>query len=523
MTTHVGPQSTHLHQPGQISALIAGDAVQTCETSSCQMSGAPFQQWTYVSEGRYTNARSHPSDEDRQRQTSVSNPRYLTQEPPRFLLPTTQNNEPTILQSASYSTLPVQEFPIQTRVLDNRSNPKYGPLPTTTVSLAQYSIQRPSTSRNMENAGSSSSYYDVPSCSRGSVGSVGRMNDLDSQYSGSTTTFPSPVHSDRSPIYPAIASLSGYQQQLPIHQRHATSSMPSGFENLLHHHSTSPSPPPQCASSSRYRLFIRQQPLAARACGAGDRDRRPVDPPPIIQLLLTDFNPNSENDRSILQDPRFTVGCLLYPVQNPSYLPGSGSGAGSSDTNTNTNDKSRHESMNSYPHLGINLEDSHATGQSTPLLSGKAFVSPFFVDEEPDPNTAPAHPSSTDDSTYEASPRTVTHKFRNRPIPKPPACFFIFSDLSVRTAGLYRLQFRLMNWGSIEDTGQSMPILAEVWSEPFRVYAAKDFPGMRDSSLLTLRLKELGFVELKTRGQGMGKGRRVGIGNSKVSSRGRVE
>jgi hypothetical protein len=181
MTTHVGPQSTHLHQPGQISALIAGDAVQTCETSSCQMSGAPFQQWTYVSEGRYTNARSHPSDEDRQRQTSVSNPRYLTQEPPRFLLPTTQNNEPTILQSASYSTLPVQEFPIQTRVLDNRSNPKYGPLPTTTVSLAQYSIQRPSTSRNMENAGSSSSYYDVPSCSRGSVGSVGRMNDLDSQ------------------------------------------------------------------------------------------------------------------------------------------------------------------------------------------------------------------------------------------------------------------------------------------------------------------------------------------------------
>lgn len=65
-----------------------------------------------------------------------------------------------------------------------------------------------------------------------------------------------------------------------------------------------------------------------------------------------------------------------------------------------------------------------------------------------------------------------------------------------------------MNWGNVEDTGQSMPILAEAWSEPFRVYPAKDFPGMRDSSPLTEGLKELGFVELKTRGKGKGKGRR---------------
>jgi hypothetical protein len=89
-----------------------------------------------------------------------------------------------------------------------------------------------------------------------------------------------------------------------------------------------------------------------------------------------------------------------------------------------------------------------------------------------------------------------------------PATFFVFPDLSIRSAGVYRLQFRLMNWGLVEDTGQSMPVLAEVWSDPFRVYPAKDFPGMRDSSPLTEALKELGFVELKTRGKGKGKGRR---------------
>ncbi|KAI9376558.1 velvet factor-domain-containing protein [Aspergillus egyptiacus] len=268
--------------------------------------------------------------------------------------------------------------------------------------------------------------------------------------------------------------------KLPILQRHNAASIPSGFENLLHRPSP-PSPPPRrTPGTSRYRLSIRQQPIAARACGAGDRDRRSVDPPPILQMLLTDFDPGSETDRAILQDPRLTVGCLLYPVHETSW-------SSSSETG---------------------IRDSNTPGQSTPLLSGKAFVSPFCLDEEPDPATAPSHLSS-DANTPE------TRAIRRRPPPrKTPATFFIFSDLSVRTAGLYRLQFRLMNWGAIEDTGQPMPILAEAQSEPFRVYPAKDFPGMRDSSALAIRLKELGFVELKTRGKGVGKGRRVASGKS---------
>ncbi|KAA8648871.1 hypothetical protein EYZ11_006428 [Aspergillus tanneri] len=267
-------------------------------------------------------------------------------------------------------------------------------------------------------------------------------------------------------------------------QRHATSGMPMGFEKLLNH-SPAPSPPPRRPStSSRYHLHIRQQPIAARACGAGDRDRRPVDPPPIIQILLTDFDPNSDQDTDILQDPRFTVGCLLVPVQVSPEVDGE---------NTAREDRA-----------GAQRAEGGTSGPATPLLSGKSFVSPFYVDADPDPATAPAHPSSED---YAAN-------MRRQPMPlvgmKQPAAFYIFSDLSVRTAGLYRLQFQLMNWGCVEDAGpgQSMPILAEAWSDPFRVYPAKDFPGMRDSSPLAEGLKELGFVELKTRGKGRGKGRR---------------
>jgi hypothetical protein len=267
-----------------------------------------------------------------------------------------------------------------------------------------------------------------------------------------------------------------------------------GFDKLLNH-SPEPSPPPRRVSTSpRYHLHIRQQPIAARACGAGDRDRRPVDPPPIIQMLLTDFDPQSPADLDILQDPRLTVGCLLLPVSAATSWPGSPEADGSC---ANREDRTASQRA-----------EENAPGQCTPLLSGKAFVSPFHVDLDPDPQTAPPHPTSAD-TKVEIKPEAPNSTNGLDPAKvRVPATFFIFPDLSIRSAGVYRLQFRLMNWGLVEDTGQSMPILAEVWSNPFRVYPAKDFPGMRDSSPLTEALKELGFVELKTRGKGKGKGRR---------------
>lgn len=267
--------------------------------------------------------------------------------------------------------------------------------------------------------------------------------------------------------------------------------MPHGFDKLLHHEPESlpPTPPRRKSTQSRYHLHVRQQPIAARACGAGDRDRRPVDPPPIVQILLTDFDAEAQDDRDILQDPRFTVGCLLFPVSDSPGWP--------NIPETEPPERDRD---------GVARADDIF---STPLLSGKAFMSPFFVDADPDPNSAPTHPSSDDVNLGTSSnPPPGPHNLRNTSKLHQPATFFIFADLSIRTAGLYRLQFRLMNWGSVEDTGQSMPILAEAWSNPFRVYPAKDFPGMRDSSILAEGLKELGFVELKTRGKGKGKGRK---------------
>ncbi|KAJ5105221.1 hypothetical protein NUU61_002568 [Penicillium alfredii] len=310
-------------------------------------------------------------------------------------------------------------------------------------------------------------------------------------HSSSSTTIPSPVHSETSAAAAAYArnpAAPSTPQDPPTPKtRTASSRVPHGFDKLLHHDSDSlpalsPRPPPRrSAPEDRYRLHVRQQPLAARACGAGDRDRRPVDPPPIVQILLEDFDSHSQDDHDLLQNPRLTVGCLLFPVEASSPW--------------------------SQPSDADPRDPDDAF--STPLLSGKAFMSPFFVDADPDPNSAPIHPvSGADDPASPAGqPPSYPHPKRASLLHQP-ATFFIFADLSIRSAGLYRLQFRLMDWGSVEDTGHEMPILSEAWSDPFRVYPAKDFPGLQDSSILAEGLKELGFVELKTRGKGKGKGRK---------------
>ncbi|KAG0157894.1 hypothetical protein PDIDSM_5406 [Penicillium digitatum] len=53
--------------------------------------------------------------------------------------------------------------------------------------------------------------------------------------------------------------------------------------------------------------------IAARACGAGDRDRRPVDPPQSCRFSLPTLTPIPRRPGSPPR-PRFTVGCLLFPV-----------------------------------------------------------------------------------------------------------------------------------------------------------------------------------------------------------------
>src|SRR5438046_1606297 len=58
--------------------------------------------------------------------------------------------------------------------------------------------------------------------------------------------------------------------------------------------------------------------------------------------------------------------------------------------------------------------------------------------------------------------------------------FFVFGDLSVRTEGIFRLQFTLYEFRETE-----VAYIKFVTSDPFQVHASKNWPGMAESTFLT--------------------------------------
>ncbi|KAG0198217.1 hypothetical protein BGX28_008330 [Mortierella sp. GBA30] len=69
-------------------------------------------------------------------------------------------------------------------------------------------------------------------------------------------------------------------------------------------------------SSHKYVLSIRQQPQQAKVCGAKERDRRPIDPPPIVQIKLA--HPSSDRNSDYLQSPYLFMCCNLVHAEDPS-------------------------------------------------------------------------------------------------------------------------------------------------------------------------------------------------------------
>ncbi|KAG0327097.1 hypothetical protein BG004_002837 [Podila humilis] len=67
--------------------------------------------------------------------------------------------------------------------------------------------------------------------------------------------------------------------------------------------------------SNNYVLLIRQQPETAKVCGIKERDRRPIDPPPIVQIKLA--NASSDRHKDYLQSPYLFMCCNLVHASDP--------------------------------------------------------------------------------------------------------------------------------------------------------------------------------------------------------------
>ncbi|KAJ9630612.1 hypothetical protein H2203_001135 [Taxawa tesnikishii (nom. ined.)] len=72
---------------------------------------------------------------------------------------------------------------------------------------------------------------------------------------------------------------------------------------------TRPGPPPALEgvmNDLKFKLVVAQQPVRARMCGFGDKDRRPITPPPCIQLVVTSLSSGKEIPHDMI-DPTFFV------------------------------------------------------------------------------------------------------------------------------------------------------------------------------------------------------------------------
>ncbi|PSR93755.1 hypothetical protein PHLCEN_2v4650 [Hermanssonia centrifuga] len=100
---------------------------------------------------------------------------------------------------------------------------------------------------------------------------------------------------------------------------------------------------------------------------------------------------------------------------------------------------------------------------------------------------------------------------------RKPGIFFLFQDLSIRTEGTFRLRLRLMNVGappapeagSIRIHCECSPVLAQTFTEPFVVFSAKRFPGVPDTTALSIALGNQGQkLPLRNRNNKQGRKRR---------------
>ncbi|KAK0711496.1 velvet factor-domain-containing protein [Lasiosphaeris hirsuta] len=230
------------------------------------------------------------------------------------------------------------------------------------------------------------------------------------------------------PPAPSPAPQSPPSSQPSASPRQEAKSM--SISNLLSSDSNSNSKQPMPlavrAPASEYRIIVRQQPSAARSCGFGERDRRVIDPPPIVQLTIHDDTLTPEERGRRLRHQFSVVHCSIW-------------------------DERGTKDMSSMP------EDFRQQRR----LMGTLVASPFV---------------GVDENSEEG-------------------CFFCFPDLSCRTPGSFRLKFALV---VLDPTrmiaGDRSAIVATAMSEPFQVYNAKDFPGMKASTPLTKRLKEQGCL-----------------------------
>ncbi|KAJ1973009.1 hypothetical protein H4R35_004355 [Dimargaris xerosporica] len=208
-----------------------------------------------------------------------------------------------------------------------------------------------------------------------------------------------------------------------------------------------------------YSLIMRQQPIRSRMGSVSDRvDRRPIDPPPIIQLRVRSKN-----------SPTVTQGL-------PEHIAAMGTRA------VDPTPDFAHESL-PLADAALDGADDEVEYLANPhffmyvcLLAGKPAVAKNGTLLDQEIYTT----KNGKNLILSGSLVSSVNILRDVEHDDQLGAFFVFPDLSIRLEGTYRLKFHLY-----ELVNDQVVFRSHIVSDPFNVYSPKKFPGMTESTALS--------------------------------------
>ncbi|KAB8336920.1 hypothetical protein FH972_021225 [Carpinus fangiana] len=238
-----------------------------------------------------------------------------------------------------------------------------------------------------------------------------------------------------------------------------------------------------------YSLRVEQQPDRARMCGFGDKDRRPITPPPCIKLVVTDVNTGRQLSMTEIESQHFVMNVDLWNADGTheaNLVKSSNSSPSMSISMATTAryppapEPAYHMRQPMYGHPGMDPAYYGHMGPNGAVAPGGYYPGPAPIMQ--------SNGAQTSNFTRNLIGSTTVSAAQLNDLDDDPGFWFVLQDLSVRQEGTFRLKMSFIDLsgpvrGELNIT--RVPVLASVFSEPFTVWSAKRFPGVKESTALS--------------------------------------
>ncbi|KAJ9602440.1 hypothetical protein H2200_012982 [Cladophialophora chaetospira] len=305
-------------------------------------------------------------------------------------------------------------------------------------------------------------------------------------------------------------------------------------------------------------LKIVQHPHRARMCGFGDKDRRPITPPLIVQLLIIDpatetefdyektidwqklvchvalWDVNGNADTSILKPDQssahisttslapypqivrpMTTRQIVHPYDITKTPAWQRDVLGPPPSPQSYSSGSHHDQNGHYD----NGYDGHNGLQQHTMAQGPA-ATPLAQAPAPQEMGFPGQSKVEPTRNLIGSMHSSLQKLEG--LDGKIGLFFIFQDMSVRTEGWFRLKCSLFALGKLGLDGEEQgaeqgpvaglllecPRLASTFTKPFKVFSAKKFPGVGKTTAWSEKFANQGIKIPIRKNDAKGKGKK---------------